>query len=57
MPASLWEIVFRVFVPHRHATDARLRDAKTARRDAEAKLRALDLFTQRMNGAMRKDEP
>lgn len=54
MPASLWEIVFRLFVPHRHATDVRLRDARTAKRDAEAKLKALDAFTQRVNGALRR---
>jgi hypothetical protein len=57
MPASLWEIVLRAFLPHRHATEARLRDARLARREAEAKLKALDTFTERVNGALRKDEP
>jgi hypothetical protein len=57
MPASLWELIFRAVMPHRHAADTRLRDARIAARKAEAKLKALDLFTQRMDGALRKDPP
>lgn len=57
MPGSLWEIIFRAFLPHRHATELRLRDARNAQRDAAAKLKALDRFTERMNGALRKDPP
>lgn len=56
MPQSLWELIFRSLQPFKHITEVRLRDARTAQRTAEAKLRALDMFTQRVNGAMRRDD-
>jgi hypothetical protein len=42
MPASLWELILRAFRPFRHVADVRIRDARRARRDAEAKLEALE---------------
>lgn len=44
MPHSLWEWILRGFLPHRHITEARLRDARLARIESQAKLRGAREF-------------